>query len=129
MPSKVSTHGRDSLSLAVEIGISTQQVRITSKRATNNLHVFARCNSISCIHDGPLCVGLRDVGSCAHCPSHSKLSLLAAFHGDGLERSTPRRFHCCHIREQMPDNVCKHMSFTFLQVYFLVEHSFNTLSI
>jgi hypothetical protein len=74
-------------------------------------------------------MGSCDVKSYAHCPTCFKLSQLAAFHQDGPEYSTPRRFHCCHIWEPMPDNVRNHLSFTFLLLSFLVEPSSNIFSI
>jgi hypothetical protein len=63
-------------------------------------------------------------------PSHLKPSLLAAFQGDGPGWSTQEDSTVAlHICEQMPDNLCEHLSFTFLLISFLVEHSFNILSI
>ncbi len=62
-------------------------------------------------------------------PSHFKPGLLAAVRVDGPEWSTPRKFYCCHIREQMSDNVCEHLSFTFLSASFLERYSSNILFI
>ncbi len=73
------------------------------------------------------CVGSCDVRPYVCCPSHFKLSQLGAFLGDRLEWSTPRRFLCSHIWEQMPDNVRENLLFTFILVFFLVEHSSTIL--
>jgi hypothetical protein len=65
-----------------------------------------------------LCMRSCDVESCAFCTSHCKLSQLSSFQGHGPEWSTPSRFHCRHIWEQMPDNVRKHLSLTLILVSF-----------
>ncbi len=58
-----------------------------------------------------VCVRSCDLKSCAHCPSHCKLSQLAAFQWDGPEWSTPRKFHCSYICGQTTDNVLEHCHF------------------
>ncbi len=72
------------------------------------------------------CVKLCGVESCAPplpktlrrpCPSHFRLSLLAAFPRNGSGWSTTKRFHCSHIcQQQMPDSVYEQLSFTILFV-------------
>ncbi len=56
------------------------------------------------------------------CPSHFRLSLLAAFPRNWPGWSTPKRFHCIRVCQQKtPDNVLEQLSFTCWSSYHLLS--------